>query len=162
MSARKSLAPVILAFCLLLSACADRSGSRPPLSSLAMEGPRLAVAGTYAGMELAGDMDRTCMVGYGAITLRAQNQDLDFICEADIDEPPTEKGRVRGLFRCSGGRTLFLTLRNTGPDQGVGIARESEEGDLMVFFYHASREEAERRFPSVKEDLDRARAAGKQ
>jgi hypothetical protein len=53
---------------------------------------------------------------------------------------------------------MLFSLRNIGPDQGVGIARESEDGELLVLFYHASAEEAERRFPSVKNDIERARS----
>jgi hypothetical protein len=159
----KLFAPALLTLCVFLSACAERSDGRAvPPTALAMDGPRLAVVGEYAGMSLEGDMDRTCMAGYGMLELRATEDDRDFSCAADFDEPPTEKGRVRGLLKCSGGRTVLVSLRNLGPDQGAGIGRETEEGDLMVFFYHASREEAERRFPSVKEDIALARASGKQ
>lgn len=141
---------------LLPAACSGgRPQTGPPLVALALDGPQLALAGEYSGMPLEGAMDRSCMAGYGALYL--SDSGGVFVCEATIDDPPTEKGRVRGLLKCSGGRNLLFSLRNLGPDQGVGIARETEEGNLMVFFYHASLEEARRRFPSVKDDIDRAR-----
>lgn len=147
----------ILLAAMLLTACADRTARGPAVVALAVEGPPLALYGEYAGMRLTGHMDRGCMAGSGALSLEAENG--IFACEAAINDPPTEKGRVRGLLRCTGERNMLFSLRNIGPDQGVGIARETEEGDLMVFFYHASREEAKRRYPSVKEDIDRARSA---
>ncbi|MDL2207933.1 hypothetical protein LJB82_04345, partial [Desulfovibrio sp. OttesenSCG-928-M16] len=50
-----------------------------------------------------------------------------------------------------------LDRARTGPDQGVGIARESAEGELLVLFYHPSPEEAKRRLPEVRADMDKAR-----
>lgn len=149
------LAALALMSVLALSACADRT-VRPPASvALAVDGPPLALYGEYAGMRLTGSLDRTCMAGYGDLSLKAEEG--AFSCEATLNDPPTEKGRVRGVLRCDGGRKLLFSLRNVGPDQGVGIAKETEEGDLMVFFYHASVEEAKRRYPSVKEDIGRIR-----
>lgn len=172
---------------LFLSACAGRDQRQVSALLLSVDGPPLAVYGEYAGMTLVGSMERTCMVGYGVLVLEQiqpgaaappprQNTTDDalpdierqdpphtggpaFLCEADINDPPTEKARVRGQLRCSGERTMLFSLRNTGPDQGVGVARETDEGDLMVFFYHASAEEAKRRYPSIKKDIDRARSS---
>lgn len=171
---------------LTLSACAGRDPRPVSTVLLSVDGPPLAIYGEYAGMTLAGTMERTCMAGYGSLVLERiqpespaplprpdaadkilpgiETQDalhtesLSFLCEAAIDDPPTEKARVRGQLRCSGGRIMLFSLRNIGPDQGVGIARETDEGDLMVFFYHASADEARRRYPSVKKDIDRARS----
>lgn len=148
------LCPVIAA----TAACADRS-QRPAQVALAVDGPPLAIYGEYAGMQLSGSMDRGAMTGYGEFSLASDNG--VFSCEATLNDPPTEKARVRGMMRCTGERKLLFSLRNIGPDQGVGIARETEEGDLMVFFYHASAEEAKRRYPSVKEDIDLARSGAR-
>lgn len=150
------LAALLCAAALALPACADRAALRPASVALAVDGPPLALYGEYAGMRLTGTLDRTCMAGYGNLSLAAEEG--AFSCKAELNDPPTEKGRVRGLLRCDGGRNLFFSLRNIGPDQGVGIARETEEGDLMVFFYHASATEAKRRYPSVKEDISQVRA----
>jgi hypothetical protein len=84
--------------------------------------------------------------------------DTSFSCEASIDQPPTEKGRIRGVLYCSDNRTMLISLRNLGPDQGVGIGKESQGGELMVLFYHAGLEEARRRFPAVKADIVAARS----
>jgi hypothetical protein len=80
-----------------------------------------------------------------------------FVCRAKVDHPPTEKGRIRGVLHCTGERKMLVTLRNIGPDQGVGIGKESENGDLMILFYHAALDEAWRRFPAVKADILAAR-----
>jgi hypothetical protein len=123
-----------------------------------MDGPPLVIAGEYSGRSLTGTMDRTCMAGYGTLSLYAVDTEEEFACAADVDGPPSEKGRIRGLLRCTNGENLLFSLRNTGPDQGVGIGREAEGGELLLLFYHPSAAEAERRFPAVKEDFDRARA----
>ncbi|MDL2316170.1 hypothetical protein LJC59_03715 [Desulfovibrio sp. OttesenSCG-928-A18] len=81
-----------------------------------------------------------------------------FVCEARIDAQPTEKGRVRGMLHCSGNRHMPFSLRNLGPDQGVGIGRERDDGELLVLFYHSSPDEAERRFPQVQDDIRTARS----
>ena len=77
----------------------------------------------------------------------------EFVCKGNVDAPPTYKGRIRGLLQCTGGRQILFSLRHLGPDQGVGIGKETEDSGLMVLFYHVSLEEAWRRFPSVKEDI---------
>ena len=141
-----------------LFACAGKEPARAPAVALAMDGPRLALVGEYEGLSLTGSMDRTCMAGYGSMQLEASG--AVFVCTAEIDSPPTQKGRVRGVLHCTGGRALLFSLRNIGPDQGVGVGRESPEGDLLVLFYHASPDEAARRFPAVKADILAARAGG--
>lgn len=78
---------------------------------------------------------------------------IEFVCEAKVDAPPTNKARIRGVLQCSGGRQMLFSLRNTGPDQGVGIGKETEDGSLMVLFYHSSMDEARRRFPAVRQDI---------
>ena len=143
---------------LCLSACGGvHSPSGVPSTALSMEGPPLAIAGEYEGMFLEGSMDRTCMSGFGSITVRGEDaKGREFLCTAEVDSPPTEKGRVRGALQCTGNRTLAFSLRNLGPDQGLGVAREPNHKNMMVFFYHVSREEAIRRLPAVKEDIARA------
>lgn len=145
------------------SGCATHSveTAKSPGIALATEGPPLFISGEYAGMRLSGTMDRTVMVGYGVVSVAAEQPGTSFLCESTIDAPPTEKGRVRGLLECTGGRKLLFSLRNIGPDQGVGIGKETEDGELMTLFYHASREEAERRFPEVKADIVHARSGKK-
>lgn len=145
--------------CVTLAGCGAERDARPPIPAGALEtdGPTLALAGEYQGMALTGEMDRTCMVGFGKVALRTKEDQPSFACEALIDDPPTEKGRVRGVLRCTDKRNILFTLRNTGPDQGVGIGRETAEGELMVLFYHPSREEAERRLPQVAADMEKAR-----
>lgn len=78
---------------------------------------------------------------------------IEFVCEAKVDAPPTDKARIRGVMECSGGRNILFSLRNIGPDQGVGVGKETQDSSLMILFYHASMEEARRRFPSVREDI---------
>jgi hypothetical protein len=156
-----NLPGALLLLCLGLCACAGKEPvASPPSVALAVDGPRLALLGEYAGMSLAGSMDRTCMVGYGSMHLEAVDSGATFVCTAKIDNPPTQRGRVRGVLRCTDGRELFFTLRNIGPDQGVGIGRESPEEGLLILFYHVSSDEAARRFPGVKADILAARAGG--
>ena len=142
---------------LCLSACGGGHSTSPtPGIAQALDGPPLAIVGEYVGMSLEGSMDRASMVGYGSISLRGDRGGQEFVCEAVIDAPPTENARVRGAFQCTGGKKLPFSLHNLGPDQGVGVAREPGGSDMMVFFYHVSREEAMRRFPGVQEDIARA------
>ena len=143
---------------LWLSACGgghNSSGVSPV--ALVMDGPPLAIAGDYESMVLEGSMDRTCMSGYGSITLRGEDsKGQELLCVATVDAPPTEKGRVRGALRCGEDKTLIFSLRNLGPDQGLGVAREPGHDSMMIFFYHVSREEAARRLPMVKDDIAKA------
>lgn len=155
--------PLLLLYCMLLGACAGKDTSPPPVPHVALEteGPKFAIAGQYAGMALQGEMDRSCMVGFGHMTLAATDPAKGFTCEGDIDAPPTDKGRIRGMLQCGPKRAVLISLRNTGPDQGVGIGKENTDGEMMVIFYHPSREEAERRLPQVIADMERARQAKK-
>ena len=148
-----SLLAVALLAC--LGGCgAERVSSGVPVVALAMEGPPLAIVGEYNGMSIEGSMDRTCMSGVGSMTVRGEDaQGREFLCTAKVDAPPTEKGRVRGAFQCTGERVLAFSLRNLGPDQGLGVAREPGNAAMMVFFYHVSREEAARRLPAVRNDI---------
>ena len=149
---------------LCFTACGGGQGPHvTPMVSLAMDGPPLAIAGDYAGMPLEGSMDRTCMTGVGSITIRGEKDGREFLCTAKVDAPPTEKGRVRGMLHCTGDRPMAFSLRNLGPDQGLGIAREPDSDAMMIFFYHVSREEAFRRLPGVKDDIAKIRqeSAGK-
>jgi hypothetical protein len=152
---------VILAASLAFAGC---GGKQPaPIVALALDGPPLALVGEYAGMYLEGSLDRGVMAGKGRLFLGAVDEaGQSFECEASFNSMPTEKGRVRGFLLCGRGRKLPASLRNVGPDQGVGIARERDKGDLMIFFYHASLDEARRRFPSVKADIEQARAMQQQ
>ena len=155
---RKQIAFLLaLALVACLGGCgAERVSSGVPAVALAMEGPPLAIVGEYEGMSLEGSMDRTCMSGIGSLTVRGEDaQGREFLCTAKVDAPPTEKGRVRGAFQCTGERVLAFSLRNLGPDQGLGVAREPGHAGMMVFFYHVSREEAARRLPAVQQDIAR-------
>jgi len=152
----------LLLLCVSLFACAGKESVQvstqmigpAPAVALAVDGPRLAVFGEYEGLSLTGSMDRTCMAGYGSMRLEAaKHTGVAFVCTADINSPPTQKGRVRGVLHCTDNRELLVSLRNIGPDQGVGVGRERPGGDLLILFYHVSPEEAERRFPAVKSDI---------
>jgi hypothetical protein len=81
-----------------------------------------------------------------------------FACSAVLDVLPDRKARVNGILECTSGRRMTFSLRNLGPDQGLGIARESQEGGLMVFFYHASESESKRRLPQVSAEMESLRA----
>lgn len=144
----------------LLFGCGGKTYTAPTVA-LEMDGPPLAVVGEYSGMKLSGTLERTAMAGFGELSLSADKGEF-FSCTAKIDDPPTEKRRVRGTMLCSGDRKILFSLRNTGPDQGLGIGKERPEGDLLIIFYHPSKEEAERRFPAVKEDIAKARKLKKQ
>ncbi len=144
-------------FALLLCAGCASSGGGNPTAALAVDGPPLAVVGEYDGMRLEGTMDRTCMAGYGQLLLFSPDTGAEFTCEAAVDSPPTDKARIRGILDCSQSRILYFSLRNLGPDQGVGIARSGQNDALMIFFYHPSAEEAKRRFPGVRADIEAAR-----
>ena len=157
---RLSLSGTALLLSFSLFACAGKAPDAPPSVALAMDGPSLALFGEYAGMPVAGSMDRGCMAGRGSMRIEAVDSGANFVCIAALDHPPTHKGRVRGVLRCADGKELLFSLRNIGPDQGVGVGRENPEGDLLILFYHASPDEAARRFPAVKADILAARARG--
>ncbi|MDR2668679.1 MAG: hypothetical protein LBC14_01840 [Desulfovibrio sp.] len=81
-----------------------------------------------------------------------------FACSGKLDVLPDRKARVNGILECTSGRRMAFSLRNLGPDQGLGIARESEEVGLMVFFYHAAEDEAKRRLPQILAEMENLRA----
>ena len=141
--------------CLLALPLAWGCASKPASPGIAysLNGPPLAIAGEFAHIGLVGEMDRTCMVGIGTIHLESTVPEIPLVCEGRLNVPPTEKGRIRGILDCSQGLVMLFTLRNLGPDQGVGIARPVEGQDTMVFFYHASPDEAQRRLPEVLNDM---------
>ncbi len=153
----------IFAFCVIIilaatAGCAERSAAPLPPVAFSMDGPALALVAKYKGIELEGSMDRTCMVGLGKLHLQSRaGATPSMYCEARLNLEPTEKGRVRGILDCTDGVLMLLSLRNLGPDQGIGIARqENGDQDLMVLFYHPSKEEAERRLPAAAEDMKKA------
>ncbi|MDR1488883.1 MAG: hypothetical protein LBS65_00120 [Desulfovibrio sp.] len=156
----KTLTPAVLTLFLTLFACAAREAP-PPTVRQSLTGPSLHIAGEYAGLVISGEMDRSCMVGFGKISLRARDKEApgaEFACQGDIDSPPIDKGRVRGTLECDSGRRFAFSMRNLGPDQGIGIGREKPEGDLLLFFYHSAQNEAERRFPEIKAEMDEIRS----
>ena len=144
-----------------LSACAGKMQESPAKSVFALEGPPLAIVAEYKGMALEGTMDRHVMVGIGKMELRSVKAEQGFFCEGRINQEPTEKARIRGMLDCTEGVILFITLSNLGPDQGVGVGRAGENQDLLTMFYHTSKEEAQRRFPAIKEALMQAGPAQK-
>ncbi|MDR1946225.1 MAG: hypothetical protein LBQ51_03560 [Desulfovibrio sp.] len=83
----------------------------------------------------------------------------EFTCSGKVDAPPDRKARVNGVLECTSGRRMAFSLRNLGPDQGLGIARETREDTLMVFFYHAAESEAKRRLPEILSEMEIIRAA---
>lgn len=140
----------------LLSGCAGRSVT--PSIALSLSGPALAIAGEYGGIALGGTMDRSCMVGVGTITLHSEQTEPAFMCEGKVNAEPSEKGRVYGILDCQGGQPIAFSLRNLGPDQGVGVGKALDgSAALMLLFYHSSTEEAKRRFPEVKAEIEEAR-----
>ena len=145
-----------LALCLLPS-CAGNSHS--PTIAYALDGPSLFIRGEYDGIPVKGTMDRSIMVGVGNIRFELGEDDDMLVCEGELHTPPTENGRVRGVALCENGQALLFTLRNLGPDQGVGIGKIAAEDQPVVVFFHASDAEALRRFPAIQEDIARARQA---
>ncbi len=152
-------------FCSLNAGCAlkgtadENAGRDFAFTFYALDGPELAVVGEYGGIWVEGALERRAMVGMGSLRLEG-----DLACDGRFDTQPTEKGRVRGVLECAGNRQIYVTLRTLGPDQGLGIGREARsEGDradtdMLVLFFHPSREEALRRLPAVLLDIEAARA----
>lgn len=142
---------------LLATGCSGRQLTAAPEVALALDGPPLVIMGEYEGQAFSGEMERACMVGVGRMSIRGVTAEDGLVCEAVLDEQPTEKARIRGAFRCLDGRVLYFTLRNIGPDQGVGIAREDEGNELAVLFYHPCRDEAGRRLPGAVADIEKVK-----
>ena len=140
-------------FCIcavLLCSCADRGD---PTVAIAMDGPALVVRGDYEGLPLTGEMDRTAMAGIGELTLSSADEASFFSCHAKFNAQPTDKGRVVGFMDCGPDGILAVMLRNLGPDQGVGLAHAATPEKMLIFFYHPSAEEAERRLPGILADI---------
>lgn len=138
-----------------LAGCGSHQGE--PSVAYSLDGPALFICGDFAGAPVKGSMERSVMVGVGAIRLEVQNQSAGYTCEGTLNSPPTEKGRVRGAMNCSDGQAIIFTLRNLGPDQGVAVGRSTTSPADLVLFYHSSAEEAARRFPAVQKDIEKAR-----
>ena len=154
------LLKAICAFIVMLSACglASCAGTaHTPTIAYALEGPALFMRGEYDGRPVKGTLDRATMVGVGSIRFELGDEPDILVCEGDLNTPPAENGRVRGVAKCENGQALLFTLRNLGPDQGVGIGRIADEDKPVIIFFHASDEEAARRFPAVLEDIHKAR-----
>lgn len=150
----------VIIFLILLLPCACASPRQEGASAFiyAMEGPPLAVTGKLGDLVLDGNMERGAMAGFGKLDMHTRFIDDALVCTAQFDSPPNEKNRVKGILRCENMPPMFVTIRNLGPDQGVGIGRSENEAEdrLLVFFYHPSREEAERRLPEVVSDIQKA------
>ncbi|MDR0826651.1 MAG: hypothetical protein LBN33_02070 [Desulfovibrio sp.] len=149
---------LLAAALLALNACAGKDAPSPARQVLS--GPPLHIAGEYGDLSIAGEMDRGCMVGFGSLELRgtrAGTGQAVLLCKGRVDAPALDRGRVRGILDCGEERRLAFSMRNLGPDQGIGIGREKTDGDLLLFFYHAAKDEAARRFPEIKADMERIR-----
>ena len=123
----------------------------------ALEGPPLALVGKFGDLAVEGSMERTCMAGAGKLTLHSRFIEDALVCEGTLDSPPNEKARVKGALICNNSGPIFFTMRNLGPDQGVAVGQSEGGKDLLIFFYHPSQEEAERRLPEIIHDITKAR-----
>ena len=147
---------VIGLFASLLASCA---GSGHSTIAYALDGPALFMRGEYDNTPVKGTLDRSIMVGVGSIRFELGESPDILVCEGTLNTPPSENGRVRGVAPCENGQVLLFTLRNLGPDQGVGIGRITDKDNPVIVFFHASDEEAARRFPEVLQDIHKARQA---
>lgn len=168
-AARHLAAGLLCVLCLCVTACGSKNVPRksasaevppPEYGAYALEGPDLAVIGDLAGVSLRGSMQRKGMIGMGKLKLYAENN--AFICESVIKSPPTAKGRIRGILDCSDGTVVLFTLRNLGPDQGLGIGTSHRENKDLTIFYHPSEDEAARRFPEILNDFTKLRQTKRQ
>ena len=150
----------VLCLCagLLFAAGCAHSPTEGGGTGYALEGPDLFIVGEYKGMPLEGTMERHVIVGIGKMEIRSVDRTRGFFCEARIKSPPQENLRIRGILLCAEGQALAVSMRPLGPDQGVGVGRQETDEDLLVFFFHPSQEEAERRFPQVRKDMQTAAA----
>ena len=147
----------ILSFLVLfMNGCAARV-QNTGVYNYAMDGPPLVLLGDLEGIPVEGQLDRTCMAGVGEGALKYMDGETEVLCTTSMDFPPNEKGRVRGVFKCSDESTLLFTMRNLGPDQGLAVGRVESKDKMLVFFFHPSREEAERRLPEILDDIEEAR-----
>ena len=153
----KTLPAIIVGlFASLLASCA---GSGHPTIAYALDGPALFIRGEYDNKPVKGTLDRSIMVGVGNIRFELGESPDILVCEGTLNTPPSENGRVRGVAPCDNGQALLFTLRNLGPDQGIGIGRIEDKDSPVIVFFHASDEEAARRFPEVLQDIHKARQA---
>ncbi|MDR2892425.1 MAG: hypothetical protein LBV80_05000 [Deltaproteobacteria bacterium] len=112
----------LFCLCLLTLLCAACGGGEAArVTVFALEGPPLAIAGEQGELKFEGEMDRSCMVGSGHFKL--VNLENGAICQGEINNGPSNKGRIRGLVSCGDLRFLMLIMSNQGPDQGVGVGR---------------------------------------
>lgn len=162
--------PAVLLLTLILSVgsgCAGRGSAddnperafNPTVNmgAYALEGPDLAVIADLAGTRLEGTAQRNLMVGKGTMKLYAKDAENKLMCESEVKAQPTPKGRIRGVLDCTDGTIILFTLRNLGPDQGIGIGTSHEGNQDLTLFYHSSADEADRRFPQILEDFTQLR-----
>ncbi len=168
-----------LAVLALLAALAGCSAPQKimPVPLYALDGPPLAIIAEYGGEHYEGSMTRTALVGSGSFELFGTFSGQT--CQGDVDSPPNDRGRIHAALKCSDGRIMLLSLRNIGPDQGVGVGRfvkpeefkerqekqaggeknsplpvVEEDGNFMTVFYHPWLEEARRRFPELRREME--------
>ena len=142
---------------LLLSSVACSGKGKSGAVGFATDGPDLFVVGEYQNMPLEGSIERKALIGIGKIQITSTNNEDKFSCKGKFNSPPQTNLRIRGVLVCEGRQPLGVTMRPLGPDQGLGIAREEANDDLLIFFFHPSKEEATRRFPQIKEQINSAR-----
>lgn len=133
--------------------CAPASA---PSVRLALEGPPLFVAAEDNAVFSRAVMDRSCMAGFGRMTLHDAQGTV--VCDGDMDQPANEKGRLYIHFLCRGGESVSFVMRNLGPDQGMGVGRVHETGERFALFYHPCEDEARRRLAQIKMELAQAQA----
>lgn len=172
---------VCLAAALLCAAC---TASQPiQIINYALDGPPLALVARVDDYTFEGTLERKGMVGIGELALKSLDRP-DLVCKGELHAEPGYKGRVRSAVPCSDGSMMLFSLRNLGPDQGLGIGTfglpGSEEfgqiddelrhkalradsgavraplGGLLVMFYHPSAEEARRRIVPIQKDMQTA------
>ena len=144
----------ILAVSLFLIGCGPVTG--PPSIRLALDGPPLHIAGDKNGEFFHGDMDRGCMAGFGRIILTDEKRAVT--CKGEMDAPANEKARLHVTLLCDNGETISITMRNLGPDQGLGAGRINETSERLLLFYHPSETEAKRRLVQLKAEMEQALA----
>ena len=83
-------------------------------------------------------------------------------CSGKMDAPADEKARLRIDLTCDNGETVSITMRNLGPDQGMGVGRINETDERLYIFYHPSEEEAERRLVQIKAEIEQEAARVKE
>lgn len=138
-------------FILILGGCADRSA---PSVLLALDGPPLFVAAKSETRAMSGVMDRSCMAGVGGLILHDRPSGVS--CQGNMDHPADNKGRMHTDLACSDGTAFTLVMRNLGPDQGMGVGKFAEGGEIITLFYHPCEGEAARRLEALMRDIGAA------